>query len=104
PVVGERVVDRSEPRKRVMQLEERTRRLSDVTEVDLACEHPRSLDYRGERLDDLAYRAVPAEEHQSPAHKGPVVGDDGRESRHQLTPFGVLAAIQPDSLCRVAQS
>src|SRR6185312_1802462 len=97
-------VYRSEPRQRVVQLAERTRRLSDVTEVDLASEQPRSLDDRGERLHDLAYRTVPAEEHQRPADKGPVVGDDSREPRHQLAPFGIFAAVQPDRLGRVTQS
>jgi hypothetical protein len=37
------------------------------------------------------------------AHERAVVGDDGRESGHQLTAFGTFTAVEADGLGRIRQ-
>ena len=85
-----------------MDPEERVGGLGHITEADLPGEYPRRLHRKGQWVDDLADRLVPAQQRQRSQHIAAVVGDDGRESCSQDRLLGAFTPVEADRLGRVA--
>ncbi len=101
-VTRELVVGLPEERQRVVDGDERGRRLDHVAEGDPAREQPRRLNHIRQRVDRLAHGQIPAGETHHPAQPVPVIGHHLRQPPAEQSAFDGLAAVQPDGGAGVA--